>query len=342
MTLTVRQLAEWVNGELIGDGEVVIQAIRPLSEAGPGDLTFVEDERHLTQWHASGAAAAIVSPQVPVNGRPLIRVADPLKAFANLIIQVRGLNKAPSSPTIDPTSHIHPTARIGQGVTIAPFCVVGEGSVVGDRCRLSPGVNIGRNCVLGDDIVLHPHVVLYDDTQVGHRVIIHANTVIGADGFGYRVQNGKHVKVPQLGRVEIGDDVEIGACTTIDRGTFGPTRIGNGTKIDNLVMVAHNCQIGAHNLLVAQVGVAGSCSTGNYVVLAGQAGIGDHVKIGDGALLGPRSAVVKDVPAGSRYHGAPARPDKEALRIILSMDKLPDLIREVRQLKQAMASKDTE
>ena len=166
--------------------------------------------------------------------------------------------------------------------------MVGEGAVLGARCQIHAGAFVGRDCRLGDDVVLHPHAVLYDDCTLGHRVIIHANAVIGADGFGYRTQNGRHVKVPQLGRVEIGDDVEIGACTTIDRGTFGPTRIGAGTKIDNLVMIAHNCQIGRHNLLVSQVGIAGSCTTGDYVVMAGQSGMADHFHRRPGGHRGPR------------------------------------------------------
>ena len=157
---------------------------------------------------------------------------------------------------------------------------------------------IGEDCKLGDDVVLHPHAVLYDGTVLGNRVIVHANAVLGADGFGYRTQNGRHVKVPQLGSVELGADVEIGACTTIDRGTFQATRIGEGTKIDNLVQIGHNCQIGKHNLLVSQVGIAGSTSTGNYVVMAGQVGVVDHLHIGDGAIIGAQSGVNRNVPAG--------------------------------------------
>jgi UDP-3-O-[3-hydroxymyristoyl] glucosamine N-acyltransferase len=342
VNLTVRQLAEWVSGEVVGDGDVAILAARPLTEAGPGDLTFVEAERNLPAWHASPAAAAVVLPGVPLNGRPLIRVADPMAAFAAIVLQLRGLRHPGAAGRIHPTACIHPTAQIGPDATVGPHAVVGEGAVVGARCTLHAGACVGRSCTLGDDVTLHPHAVLYDECVLGHRVIVHANAVIGADGFGYRMHNGQHVKVPQLGRVEIGDDVEIGACTTIDRGTFGPTRIGAGTKIDNLVMIAHNCQIGRHNLLVSQVGIAGSCTTGDYVVMAGQAGVGDHVTIGDRAQLGPQAGLVKDVPAGARMHGAPARPDKEALRILLSMEKLPELIRDVRHLKQALGLEEGE
>jgi UDP-3-O-[3-hydroxymyristoyl] glucosamine N-acyltransferase len=199
---------------------------------------------------------------------------------------------------------------------------------------------IGRFCQIGDDVVLYPNVVLYDGTVLGNRVIIHGNAVLGADGFGYRLQNGRHVKVPQLGHVEIGDDVEIGACTTIDRGTFQATRIGAGTKIDNLVQVAHNCQIGRHNLLVSQMGIAGSSSTGDYVVAAGQVGIVDHVHIGDRVIIGGQAGVTKDVPAGQHILGSPATPERDQKRIMMSLEKLPEIRRELRRIKQHLGLKD--
>ena len=237
---------------------------------------------------------------------------------------------------IDRLASVHPGARVGEGASIFPFACVGEGSTLGARCQVHSGAVVGRNCRLGDVVILYPHAVLYDGTVLGDRVIVHANAVLGADGFGYRLQGGRHVKVPQLGSVELGDDVEIGACTTIDRGTFQVTRVGEGTKIDNLVMVGHNCQIGRHNLFVSQVGVAGSCSTGDYVVLAGQVGIADHVHIHDGAQIGARSGVMRDVPGGQRFLGAPARPEGEEKRILLCLDRLPELSRDVRRLKRQL------
>jgi UDP-3-O-[3-hydroxymyristoyl] glucosamine N-acyltransferase len=342
VSTTVRQLAEWVSGEVVGDGEVPIRSARPLTEAGPGDITFVEGERNLSAWHACPASAAVVPLTVPLNGRPLIRVADPLAAFATIVLKLRGIRAAETAGWIDPTAHVHPSARIGSGATVGPFAVISEGAVLGNRCQVHAGAYVGRDCKLGDDVVLHPHAVLYDDCILGDRVVIHANSVIGADGFGYRTQNGKHVKVPQLGRVELGDDVEIGACTTIDRGTFGPTRIGPGTKIDNLVMIAHNCQIGRHNLLVSQVGVAGSCVTGDYVVMAGQSGLADHLTVGDRAVIGAQAGVVKDVAADTKVIGSPARPQKESWRYMLSVEKLPDLIRDVRRIKRELGLGDEE
>jgi UDP-3-O-[3-hydroxymyristoyl] glucosamine N-acyltransferase len=191
-------------------------------------------------------------------------------------------------------------------------------------------------------VTLFPNAVLYDGTVLGNRVIVHANAVLGADGFGYRLQDGRHVKAPQLGHVEVGDDVEVGACTTIDRGTFEPTRIGEGTKIDNLVQVAHNCRIGRHNLLVSQLGIAGSSSTGDYVVMAGQVGVRDHVHIGDGALIGARAGVARDVAAGERMLGAPATPEREQKRILMSLEKLPEIRKDVHRIKQHLGIKDEE
>jgi UDP-3-O-[3-hydroxymyristoyl] glucosamine N-acyltransferase len=212
------------------------------------------------------------------------------------------------------------------------FAVIGSGTRLGQRCQIHANVVVGRDCVLGDDVVLHPGVVLYDRTVVGNRVTVHARAVLGSDGFGYRFQEGRHVKVPHLGSVEVGDDVEIGAGTTIDRGTFQATRIGEGTKIDNLVQFAHNCRIGRHNLIVSQVGIAGSSATGDYVVLAGQVGISDHVTIHDGAVIGARSAVNNDVPAGQRVLGFLGWPEREGRRILLSMPQLPGLCKDVRLL----------
>jgi UDP-3-O-[3-hydroxymyristoyl] glucosamine N-acyltransferase len=328
-------VAEWVSGEVVGDGEAEIFAARPLTDARLGDITFVEDDRHLDAWHHSPASAAVVRPHVPVNGRPLIRVRDPLMAFVSIVQHLRGDDEKRAT-SIHPTAQIDPTATVGPEAQIGAFCVVGAGAVIGHRATLANGVSVGKNCRLGDDVTLHPHVVLYDGTVLGHRVQVHANAVLGADGFGYRTQGGRHVKVPQLGYVEVADDVEIGACTTIDRGTFGPTRIGEGTKIDNLVMIAHNCQIGRHNLLVSQVGIAGSTTTGDYVVMAGQVGIADHLHVGDRAILGAKAGVHKDVPPDSRMLGAPATPDREQMRIMMSLEKLPELRKDLRKIKQAL------
>lgn len=333
MSVTVRELATWVDGEWVGDGDQPIVHARPLADAEPGDITFVDDDRYLDDWHHSRASAAVVRPTVPVNGRPLIRVQDPLMAFASIMKRLRGLSAKVSS-CIHPTACVHPSAVIGQEANIGPFVVVGEGTTIGPRAKLHAGVVVGANCRFGMDVTLFPRVVIYDDCILGDRVAVHAGSVIGADGFGYRPQGGRHVKVPQLGHVEIGDDVEIGANSCIDRGTFGATRIGFGTKIDNLVQIAHNVQIGKHNLLVSQVGIAGSCTTGEYVVMAGQAGVSDHLTIGDRTQVGAQSGIIKDVPADERLWGTPARHDKDTFRAILNVEKLPMLLKDVKRIKQ--------
>ncbi len=333
MSFSLQQLAAIVQGTIRGDAATLIHAARPLGEASAGDITFIETDKHLGELAKSQASAAVVPHSVQNVDRPVIQAADPLAAFVAIVRHMHGRPELPVHG-VDPKADIHPSVQLGPEVSIHPFASVGEGTVIGARCRLHPGCVIGRWCKLGDDVTLYPNAVLYDGTVLGNRVIVHANAVLGADGFGYRQQNGKHVKVPQQGNVELGDDVEIGACTTVDRGTFGPTRIGQGTKIDNLVQVGHNCRIGRHNLFVSQMGIAGSSSTGDYVIVAGQVGIVDHVHIGDRAIIGAGSGVPQDVPAGQVVLGAPARPARDQKRILLTLDKLPEMRRDLERIKK--------
>ncbi len=339
MTVTVRELAELVRGRLHGDGEQPITDARSLGEAGPGHITFVESERQARHLAGCRASAAVVPESLDANGRTVIRVGDPLTAFVAIVQRLRGA-AAPPPPGIDPRAAVHPTAVLGEGATVDAFVSVGEHAVIGRNCRLHAGAVVGRRCRLGDDVTLYAHAVLYDGCVLGDRAVVHAGAVLGADGFGYRLQNGRHVQVPQLGHVELGDDVEVGACTTIDRGTFGPTRVGAGTKIDNLVMIGHNCRIGPHNLLVSQVGIAGSCSTGAYVVMAGQVGVADHVHVGDGAVLGARCGVGSDLAGGVRYLGAPAVPERDQKRIYVSQAKLPEMRRDLQRIKNQLQIAD--
>ena len=339
MAVTVREVAEWTGGEVVGDGATPLHAARTLSEAGPGDLTFVDGERNFSAWKASLAAAAFVPADFESAGRPVVRVPDPLLAFAKAFLRFRGPQK--SRPRgIDPAASVHPGATLGDDVTVGPFAVVGDGATVGRGSVLHAGAVVGMNCRLGVEVVLHPHVVLYDDTVLGDRVVIHANSVIGADGFGYRVVNGRNVKVPQLSHVVIGDDVEIGASSSVDRGTFSPTLIGEGTKLDNQVQVGHNCVIGRHNLLVSQVGVGGSCVTGDNVVMAGQVGVADHTVMGDRVVILAKSGVHKDIPADGRVLGTPALPDRDMMKIYMHLIKLPQLRKDVEALKDALGLRD--
>jgi UDP-3-O-[3-hydroxymyristoyl] glucosamine N-acyltransferase len=335
VTITLRHLAELVGGELVGDASCTITAARPIKESGSNDITFVEHEKYLPQLAGCSAAAAVVAANIELPGKNLIRVANPFGAFLAIAQLLHG--RPPLTAVgVSPQAAVDPTAIIGADANVHPLASIGAGCVIGQRCRIHPGATIAEDCVLSDDVTLHSHVVVYPGTIIGSRVIIHANAVIGADGFGYRFHDGRHVKVPQLGGVEIGDDVEIGAGTTIDRGTFSVTRIGAGTKIDNLVMIAHNCQIGRHNIIVSQTGIAGSSSTGDFVIIAGQVGIADHLHIGDRSVLGARSAVARDVPPDSRMLGSPATPEKEQKRILMSLLHLPEFRKELRQLHDRM------
>jgi UDP-3-O-[3-hydroxymyristoyl] glucosamine N-acyltransferase len=339
VNVTVRQLAEWVRGEVLGDPDLAISNARTLGEAGPGDITFVETEKHLSAWHASKASAAVVPASVPVNGRPVIRVADPLMAFVDIVKHLRGRPDEPRG-LVHPTAEVHPSVQLAPGVSIGPFAVIGAGTRLGENTAVLTGVVIGRSCTLGRDNVIHPRTVLYDDCVLGDRVVVHAGAVLGADGFGYRTQQGRHVKIPQLGWVEIENDVEIGACSTIDRGTFGPTRIGAGTKIDNLVMIGHNVKIGRHNILCGQVGVGGSSTTGDYTVLAGQVGIADHITVGTRVVAGAKSGIICDIPDGTSVFGYPAGPGGEQKRMAITLKKLPELRNDVKRIKKHLGLED--
>lgn len=339
MRTTLRQLADLVKGTVVGDPDLEISGARTLQEAQAGDITFVENEKLLAQLQQSPAAAAVVPPKITFAQKSLIQVADPIMAFAAIFAHLQG-KKAPNPTGVHPQAFVHRSAVLGPGASVHPFASIGEGVVIGARCQIHSGVVIGPNCKIGDDVILYPNAVLYEDTVVGDRVIVHGNAVVGADGFGYRFQGGRHVKVPQLGRVEIGNDVEVGACTTIDRGTFTATKVGDGTKIDNLVQVAHNCQVGKHNLFISQMGIAGSSSTGDYVVVAGQVGICDHVHIGTGAMIGAKAGVHKDIPPGQRCLGAPATPERDQKRILMSLEKLPEMRKDLRKIKQQLGLAD--
>jgi len=337
---TVEQLAALVRGRLVGDGSISIHSARPVGEAGPGDITFIENERYAKMLRTSPASAAIVGPHFkPAAAEPnlpVIEVDDPMGAFLAVRSHLGGAEK-PRWVGVHPQAWVAPTAVIGKDVAIYPFAYVGDEAVIGDGVTLHPGVVVGDRCRIGKDTVIHPNAVLYRDVSLGERVEVHAGTVLGGDGFGYRLVDGRHVKVPQTGRVEVGDDVEIGANCTVDRATFEATRIGDGSKIDNLVMIGHNNQIGRHNLLCGQVGIAGSCKTGDYVVMAGQAGIKDNTEIGHRAVVGAQAGVHRSVPAEQQVLGSPAIPLREQRRVFQMIARLPEMHRQLRELSAQVA-----
>lgn len=340
MVATLEELAALVHGRLVGDGNVPIRSARPVGEAGPGDITFIENERYAKMLRASPASAAIVGPhfkRVPTDRPlPMIEVDDPILAFLAVRSHL-GSNQKTRWTGVHPQSYVAPTARIGENVAIYPFAYVGEDAEIGDGTTLHPGAVVGDRCQLGRDVVIHPNAVLYPDVTLGDRVEVHAGTVLGGDGFGYRLVDGRHVKIPQTGRVEVGNDVEIGANCTVDRATFEATRIGEGSKIDNLVMIGHNNQIGRHNLLCGQVGIAGSSKTGDYVVMAGQAGIKDNIEIGERVIVGAQAGVHRGVPPGQQILGSPAIPVREQRRIFQMIARLPEMHRQLRELSAQVA-----
>ena len=339
MTATVAHLARLVDGMVVGDGAFEIASARSLDLAGPDDLSFLDSDKHAIKLKQSRAGAVVVPLAFDAGTRPHIRVADPLMAFVALYRLLHDLRE-PEPAGIDPRALIHPSAVVDTGASIEAFATVGEGCIVGARCRLGHGVVVGPRCRLGDDVTIHANAVLEERTHVGNRVVIHAGAVIGADGFGYRLRDGRHQKVPQLGNVVLGDDVEIGANATIDRATFDTTYVGDGTKIDNLVQVGHNCRIGRHNILVAQVAFGGSCTTGDHVIVAGQAGIADHIDIGAGAIINPQAGVAKDVLPRQRVSDTPAMDWNDHLRQIWAMGRLPGWSKDLKLIKHRLGIDD--
>ncbi|MBI1310588.1 UDP-3-O-(3-hydroxymyristoyl)glucosamine N-acyltransferase [bacterium] len=343
MEATVGALAERLNGRVVGNVETTVTGLAPLSDSVPGDLTFLGEDTKLRELANCSAAAVLISTaresELSDSQREsltLIVVDDAQDAFLSLLAETRPQRSRPDFGC-SPAAVIAESASIGTGTNVFPTAVIGDDVVIGENCDIHPGVVIGAGCRIGDGVTLHPRVVLYSDVEIGNRVILHAGAVIGADGFGYRFRNGRFEKVPQLGTVRIEDDVEVGANATIDRAAIDATVVGQGTKIDNLVMVAHNCQIGKHNAFASQVGIAGSCSTGDYVRAGGQVGVGDHINIGTGASLAAGSGFHKDVPAGETWAGYPARPMEEASRVLMVQNKLPEMRSTVKSLEKQVA-----
>jgi UDP-3-O-[3-hydroxymyristoyl] glucosamine N-acyltransferase len=335
MHLTARQVADHLEGEVVGDSNTELTGFAPADKARAGDLTFAENNTYFTRADQSAAAAVIVDNVFGPSTKTLIRVANARIAFAKVL----GLFfPEPDWPAgVHATAVVASTAQIDPTAWIGPHCVVGEQVQIGSRCVLHGGNHVGSRTVLGAETQLFPNVVIYGRTQIGQRVRIHAGSVIGSDGFGYVLDGGTHRKVPQIGQVIIHDDVEIGANVTIDRGALGPTIIGRGTKIDNLVQVAHNVTFGEHCLVIAQAGIAGSTKMGNFVTLAGQAGLAGHLKIGNRVTVAAQSGVMHDIPDGDKWFGYPAQPDRRMKRQILAVQQLPQLLRRIADLEKTVA-----
>lgn len=336
ITYTAAEIAAHVRGTVIGDGAITLTGFACADRARAGELTFAEKESYFAAAEASAAAAILVAGDFTSAAKVLIRVANARIAAAKILPLF--------FPVVAPAAGIHATATIAASATIdatahiGPHCVVGENVTLGARTVLTGGNHVGDACTLGDDTTLMPNVVLYPRTQVGARVTIHAGTVIGSDGYGYVFDQGRHLKVLQVGHVIIHDDVEIGANTAIDRGALGPTVIGAGTKIDNLVHVAHNVVMGKHCLVLGQVGFAGSTELKDYCVIASQSGIAGHLTLGPQATVAAKSGVMRDVGPKETVLGMPAQPDKQMKRQWIALQRLPEMMVKLRELEQQVAA----
>jgi UDP-3-O-[3-hydroxymyristoyl] glucosamine N-acyltransferase len=334
MPFSAAEIARIVGGEVVGDGQAVLKNLAPADHAQAGDVTFAENADYFARAEQSAATAIIADKQFSSAKKILIRVPNARVAFAKAIALFFPGQKFAAG--IHPTAVVAKSAAVDPTAHIGPHCIVGERVRVGARSVLQGGNFVGDDSKLGDEVILFPNVTIYARTEIGHRVRVHAGTVIGSDGFGYVLDNGIHRKVPQIGNVVIGDDVEIGANVTIDRGALGSTVIGRGTKIDNLVQIAHNVEIGEHSIIVAQVGISGSTKLGKYILLAGQAGLAGHLKIGNQVTVGAQAGVMHDIPDGGKWLGTPAQPDKQAKRQMIAIQHLPELLRRVAALEKKL------
>ena len=335
MEFTSQELATKLGARLVGDAQLKLYGIAPIEDAGPGQIAFLANKKYFKYLSTTAASAVIVPPQISEAEVTLLIHDDPYYAFALAV----GLFH-PADDTYPPG--IHSNAVVGKNCSIADSAHVGAGVVIDDdvtiesACRIMPNCFIGKNSKIGKNCLIHPTVTIREGTQIGDNVIIHSGTTIGSDGFGYAPHDGKHFKIPQVGNVVIEDDVEIGANCTIDRAALGETRIGKGTKIDNLVQIAHNVKTGENCIIISQVGVSGSTQLGNNVILAGQAGLIGHLKIGDNVIVAAQSGVKDDLESSKQYLGSPAREMMRQKRIEAITNKLPEYLKRLQALEKKL------
>jgi UDP-3-O-[3-hydroxymyristoyl] glucosamine N-acyltransferase len=316
--MTLDELAKRIDAQLVGgEGKTEISSIAPIDSAKPGQVAFLSNPKYAKELESTKASAVIVSTKIQANHVPLLKTADPYYAFSQAVVAMHGYRQHPHAG-VHPKAHVEPSARIGE------------------RTIIYPGAYVGGNVVIGVDCIIYPNAVIYDDTIVGDRVVIHSCAVIGVDGFGFASHDGTHHKIPQVGRVVLEDDVEIGPCCSIERGALEETRIGKGTKMDGLVVIGHGTTIGPHGILVAQVGIAGSATIGHHVTIGGQTGVAGHLKLGDHVTVGGQSGVTTDVDDNSIMLGAPAMPVSHARRVYMIMTKLPEILQRVRDLESRL------
>lgn len=331
--MRLREIAELLGGEVLGDPETEITGVAGVEDAGPGDITFATAGKHASLVRASGASCVMVRERFPDIETAQLRVADPYYAFAVLLGRFYAEPRKPGG--ISPLAFVSESASLGRDVAVGAFAFVSDRASIGDGSSIGPGAFIGEGSSMGGDCLIYPSVVVRENVVLGDRVIIHPGSVIGSDGFGYVQKDGRHHKIPQVGVVRIGNDVEIGANVTIDRATTGATVIGDGTKIDNLVQIAHNVTVGRNAIIVAQAGIAGSTEIGDGVMIGGQVGVADHSKLAPGTMIGAQSGVMGEVPRGV-YSGSPAIAHRDWLRASSVFAKLPELQRRMKALEEKL------
>ncbi len=333
--MNIREVAEAIQGEVVGNGAVEISGVAGLSDAGPGDIAFLASAKHEKALLSTAASAVLVASPLAGCAIPQVVVKNPQYAFARLL--ERFFPQVRPKAGVSALASVHDAAQTGSESAIAPFVCIESGVRIGSRCIVYPGVYVGADTVIGDDCILYPNVTVRERSVIGSRVIIHAGAVIGADGFGYVYADGQHRKIPQVGTVVIEDDVEIGANSTIDRATTGKTVVGAGTKIDNLVQIAHNVKIGRQVIVVAQVGIAGSSQVGDGCMIGGQSAVADHATVAPGTMLGGRTGVMPGLLEKGIYLGNPALPSRDWLRSSAIFAQLPELKKKVLDLEKQLA-----
>lgn len=337
---TVRDISRLIGAHCNGNGSIQITGIAGIREAGKGDITFVADPKYMPLVSQTKASAVIIGNGVDIKeseqSPAFIRVDDPAAAFERVAAQFSA-DEMVFKPGIHPTAVIGEDVTLGSDIVIQAYAVICDGAAVGDRSIIYPHVYLGHYATIGNDCRIYSGVAIRERVAIGNNVIVHCNSVIGSDGYGYKTANGVHQKIPHVGSVEIEDDVEIGACVTIDRARFGKTRVGKGTKIDNLVMIAHNSSIGEHCLLVGQSGIAGSTHVGDHVVIAAQAGLVGHLEIGDRVTIGGKAGVTKNIPADTRVSGFPAQKHDKERREQVHLRKLPELCNRIKELGERLS-----
>lgn len=333
MQKTVAEIAKFIDGDVCGDASILINGCSGLKEAQVGDLSFVANPKYIPMAEETKASAIIIPRDLSVPGKTFIRAQNPSLAFSkaislfldNALIPLKGIH---------PTAIVSKGAVIGREVALGPYVVIEAGAAIGDRTAVHAGCYVGHKTKVGPDCLIYPNVTVRENVTIGERVIIHSGTVIGCDGFGYVLVEGKHQKIPQVGTVIVEDDVEIGACVTIDRARFDKTVVGRGTKIDNLVQIAHNVLIGENCIIVSQSGISGSVTIGKGAILAGQAGIAGHLTIGEGAIVSAKAGVSKSIAPNTQVTGYPARPIDKMMEVNAHVQLLPKYVKTIQDLKK--------